>query len=106
MQLAIGFANHGQKARILPFFWTMDVALISEHYIHALREICSKTFEVIQSIINTGWILICEKWWVARVMLGGDSPWLRKVLGISACFSIGGIYTYAVWCNLKGKWVD
>ena len=39
-------------------------------------------------------------------MLGGDSPWLRKVLGVSAYFHIGSIYTYAVWCNLKGKWAD
>ena len=39
-------------------------------------------------------------------MLGGDSPWLLKVLGISAYFRIGTIYTYAVWCDLKGKWVD
>ena len=39
-------------------------------------------------------------------MLGGDSPWLRKVLGISAYFRIGSIYTYAVWCDLKGKWVE
>ena len=42
----------------------------------------------------------------ARVMLVGDSPWLREVLGISAYFDIGSIYTYAVWCDLKGKWVD
>ena len=28
------------------------------------------------------------------------------MLGISAYFRIGTIYTYAVWCDLKGKWVD
>ena len=39
-------------------------------------------------------------------MLGGDSPWLWKVLENSAYLSIGSIYTYAVWCNLKGKWED
>ena len=65
-----------------------------------------KTLEAIQSIINTGWILIREKRCRARVMLGGDSPWLRKVVGISSCFCIGSIYTYATWCNLKGKWED
>ena len=42
----------------------------------------------------------------ARVILGGDSPWLRKVLGISSYFRIGSIYTYATWCEVKGKWED
>ena len=59
MQLANGFANHGQKARTLAYNWTMDVALTSEHNIDALREISSKILEAIQGIINTGWILIC-----------------------------------------------
>ena len=39
-------------------------------------------------------------------MLGGDSPWLRKVLRISSHFPIGCINTYATWCDLKGKWED
>ena len=106
MQLAIGFASHGQKAHTLAYNWTIDVALTSEHDIDALRAIFSKTLEAIQSIINTGWILIREKWCRARVMLGGDSPWLRKVLGISSYFRIGSIYTYATWCAIKGKWED
>ena len=38
VQLAIGFANHGQKARTLAYNWTIDVALTSEHDIDALRE--------------------------------------------------------------------
>ena len=106
VQLAIGFANHGQKARTLAYNWTIDVTLTSEHDIDALRAIFSKTLEAIQSIINTGWILIREKWFGARVMLGGDSPWLRKVLGISSYFRIGSIYTYAKWCAVKGRWED
>ena len=39
-------------------------------------------------------------------MLGGDSPWLRKEPGVSSYFRIGSIYPYAVWCDLKGKWLD
>ena len=106
LQLAIGFANLGQKARTLAYIWTIDVALTTEHNINALRELFSKTLEAIQSIMNTGGILIRQKWCPARVMLRGDSPWLRKVLGISAYLGIGSIYTYAVWCNLNGRWVD
>ena len=62
VQLAIGFANHGQKWRTLAYNSTMDVALTSEHDIDALRAIFSQTLEALQSIINTGWILIREKW--------------------------------------------
>ena len=106
VQLAIGFANHGQRARTLAYHSTIDVALTSEHDIDALRAIFSKTLEAIQSIINTGWILIREKWCRARVMLGDDSPWLCKVLGVSSYICIGSIYTYATWCAVKGKWED
>ena len=106
VQLAIGFANHGQKARTLAYNWTIDVALTSEHDIDALRALFSKTLEAIQSIINIGRILIREKWCRAGSMLGGDFPWLRKVLEVSTYFRIGSIYTYATWCNLKGNWED
>ena len=106
VQLAIGFANHGQKAHTPASNWTIDVALTSEHGIDALREIFSKTLEAIEIIINTGRILIRQKWCPARVMFGGDSPWLRKVIGILAHFRIGSICTYAVWCDLKAKWED
>ena len=106
VQLAIGFAKHGLKARTLAYNWTSDVALTSEHDMDALRAIFSKSLEAIQGIRNTEWILVREKWCRARVMLGGDSPWLRKVLGISSYFCSESIYTYAVWCDLKGKWED
>ena len=106
VQLAIVFGNHGQKARTLAYNSTIDVDLTSEHDIDALREIFSKTLEAIQSINNTRWILIREKLCRAAVMLGGDSLWLRKVLGISTYFRIGSIYIYAVWCDLQGKLVD
>ena len=58
VQSAIGFANHGQKARTLGYKRTIDVAFTSEHDTDDLREILSKTLEAIQSIMNTGWILI------------------------------------------------
>ena len=106
VQVAMGRANHGPKARTLAYNWTIDVALTSEHHIDALREIFSKTLEAIESIITTGWILVRETWCRARVMLGGNSPWLRKVLGIPAYVHIGSIYTYGVWLGLKGMWVD
>ena len=56
-----------------------------------------KTVDAIQGITNTGWILSRGKWCRAPVMLGGNSPWLQKVLGISAYFRIGSIYTDAMW---------
>ena len=72
VHLAIEFANRGGKARTLAYNWTIDVALTSEHDIDALREVFSKTLQAIQSIINTGCILIREKWCRAQVMLSGD----------------------------------
>ena len=47
VQLAIGVANHGQKAGTLVHNWTIDVALTSQHNIDALRETFTKTLEAI-----------------------------------------------------------
>ena len=51
VQLAIGSAKHGQKARTLAYKWTIDVALTSENNIDALRAIFSKTLEAIQALL-------------------------------------------------------
>ena len=106
VKLAIGVAHHGQKARTPAYSWTIDFALTSEHDSDALCANFSKTLEAIQSIINTGWILLREKWCRARVMLGDDSPWLCKVPGNSSYFCIRSIYTYATWHDVKGNWED
>ena len=53
VQWAIGFANHGPKARTPAYNWTIDVALTSEHDIDAVCDTFSKTLEAIQSIIKT-----------------------------------------------------
>ena len=42
VQLAIGLANHGQKARTLAYNWSIDGALTSGHDIDAL---CAIFFE-------------------------------------------------------------
>ena len=73
VQLAMGLANRGQKARTLPYNWIIDVVLTNEHDIDALRATFSKTLEAIGGIINTRWIVNREEWCRARVMLGGDS---------------------------------
>ena len=53
LQLAIGFASHGQQAHSLAYNWTSNVTLTSEHDIDALRALFSKTLEAIQGGINT-----------------------------------------------------
>ena len=39
------------------------------------------------------------------VIIGGDSPWLRHILGLSTFYEIGSIYSFATWSREKERWV-
>ena len=39
------------------------------------------------------------------VIIGGDSPWLRHILGLSTFYEIGSIYSFATWSRDKERWV-
>ena len=77
VQIAIGFANHMEKARTLQYNWTLDVALTSEHEDEAMRVLFCATLQHIQTIIDSGYIQMNNVYYRGRIMLGGDSPWLR-----------------------------
>ena len=89
VQIAIGFANHMEKARTLQYNWTLDVALTSEHDDEAMRVLFCATLQHIQTIIDSGYIQMDYVYYRARIMLGGDSPWLRLLLGLSPYYAIG-----------------
>ena len=39
------------------------------------------------------------------VIIGGDSPWLRHILGLSTFYQIGSIYSFATWSRQTERWV-
>ena len=96
-QIACGFANHMQKARTLLYNWTLALALVSEHETDLVRVLFGETLKKIQQIIDRGYMLLRGFWVRTVVIIGGDSPWLRHILGLSTFYEIGSIYSFATW---------
>ena len=46
----------------------------------------------------------CNSWVPAAVLLGGDQPWLRRLLGISMAPQVGSIVNEAVRDNTAKRW--
>ena len=46
----------------------------------------------------------CDNWVPAAVLLGGDQPWLRRLLGISVAPQVGSIFNEAVRDNTAKRW--
>ena len=104
-QIACGFANHMQKARTLLYNWTLDLALVSEHETDLVRVLFGETLKKIQQIIDGGYMLLRGFWVRTVVIIGGDSPWLCHILGLSTFYEIGSIYSFATWCREKERWI-
>ena len=60
----------------------------------------------IQTIIDSGYIQMNNVYYRARIMLGGDSPWLRLLLGLSPYYAIGSIYSFSTWCSRRERWMN
>ena len=46
----------------------------------------------------------CDNWVPAEILLGGDQPWLRRLLGISVAPQVGTIFNEAVRDNTAKQW--
>ena len=92
VQLSIGFANFGRLSRMLPYVWTLAVAVVPENDTVALSWLWRVNLRWIQKFINTGTMEYCGTEYPTRVFLGGDSPWLRHVLGITTHWMVARIW--------------
>ena len=96
-QLTVSFANHGERARSINYTWTLDLSLCSEHNVEALRDLMAHNLECIKHVLDNGYILLCGCRVDCGCIVGGDSPWLRHVFGLSVWWGVGSLYTYAMW---------
>ena len=104
-RIACGFANHMQKARTLLCNWTLDLALVSEHETDLVRVLFAETLKKVQQIFDRGYMLLRGFLVQTVVIIGGDSPWLCHILGLSTFYEIGSIYSFATWSREKERWV-
>jgi hypothetical protein len=67
-------------------------------YIYGLHvHISGLSLQAIQEIINTGTITWGEEVHPCTVWIGGDLPWLKRLLGISPCPQVASLYHEGVW---------
>ena len=102
----ITFAGHMAKARTPRYTWTLDLALCRESNGDVLGALLHGTLSKIQKIIDTGYGVLRKYYIGARVIIGGDSPWLRHLLGVSTYFGVGSGYSFATWCRELQRWCD
>ena len=103
-QLTVSFANHGERARSINYTCTLDLALCSEHNVDALRDLMAHHLECIQHVLDTGYIVLCGYRVDCGCIVGGDSPRLRHVFGLSVWWGVGSLYTYAMWNAASNQW--
>ena len=109
-QLTVGFANHGWLARTLSYMWTCNVALCAEKESELLGDLFQNNLATLQGIIDSGHITFRGWSYPCDVILGGDDPWLRMVLGLSKHWRVGSIFSFATLCGgdrsgVGGNWV-
>ena len=60
--------------------------------------------ECIQHVPDNGYIVLCGYRVDCGCIVGGDSPWLRHVFGLSVWWGVGSLYTYAMWNAASNQW--
>ena len=60
--------------------------------------------QVIQDIIDTGLVQWGASKEEAQVILGGDQPWARRVIGVSTCPQVGSMINEGIWNAQKKTW--
>ena len=96
-QLTVSFDNHRERARSINYTWTLDLSLSSEHNVEALRDLIAHNLGCIQHVLDNGYIVLCGYRVDCGCIVGGDSPWLCHVFGLSVLWGVGSLYTYAMW---------
>ena len=82
-QMSISFANHGHLARTLSYHWTVNVALCGEKSTSVLSQVWANNLAFLQSALDSGVVPIQGASRRCRIFCGGDSPWLRRLSGVT-----------------------
>ena len=59
---------------------------------------------MIQEIIDTGLVQWGASKEEAKVILGGDQPWTRRVIGVSTCPQVGSMFNEGIWTAPTKTW--
>ena len=105
-QMSISFANHGHLARTLSYHWTVNVALCGEKSTSVLSQVWANNLAFLQSAIDSGVVPIRGASKRCRIFCGGDSPWLRRLSGVTTHWMAGSLFTYMTGCKSTATWLQ
>ena len=105
-QMSISFANHGHLARTLSYHWTVNVALCGEKSTCVLSQVWANNLAFLQSALDSGVVPIRGASRRCRIFCGGDSPWLRRLSGVTTHWMAGSLFTYMTWCKSSATWLQ
>ena len=105
-QMSISFANHGHLARTLSYHWTVNVALFGEKSTSVLSQVWANNLAFLQSAFDTGVLPIRGASRRCRIFCGGDSPWRRRLSGVTTHWMAGSLFTYMTWCKSSATWLQ
>ena len=96
-QMSISFANHGHLARTLSYHWTVNVALCGEKSTSVLSQEWANNLAFLQSALDSGVVPIRGASRRCMIFCGGDSPWLRRLSGVTTHWMAGSPFSYMTW---------
>ena len=105
-QMSISFANHGHLARTLSYHWTVNVALCGEKSTSVLSQVWANNLAFLQSALDSGVVPIRGASRRCRIFCGGDSPWLRRLSGITTHWMARSLFSYMMWCKSSATWLQ
>ena len=105
-QMSISFANHRHLARKLSYHWTVNVALCGEKSTSVLSQVWANNLAFLQSALDSGVVPIRGASRRCRIFCGGDSPWLRRLSGVTTHWMAGSLFTYMKWCKSSAMWLQ
>ena len=100
------FANHGHLASTLSYHWTNNVSLCGENSTSVLSEVCANNLAFLQSAIGSGVVPIRGTSRRSRMFCLWDSPWLRRLSGVTTHWMAGSLFTYMTWCKSTATWLQ
>ena len=105
-QMSISFANHGHLARTLSYHWTVNVALCGEKSTSVLSQVWANNLAFLQNALDSGVVPIRGASRRCRIFCGGDSPWLRRLSGVTTHWMAGSLFSYMMWCKSSATWLQ
>ena len=114
-QMSISFANRGHLARTLFYHWTVNVALCGEKSTSVLSQVWANNLAFLQSALDSGVVPIRGASRRCRIFCAGDSPWLRRLSGVTTRWMAGvcsctlkyqgGMGTPEATCAMHKNWL-